>query len=156
MKTSAKHFGEKLRHHALQSWQLGALLACYNLGILIAMLLLILVSLNTVLWVYVLLASPVFLTLFWFWFSQEVLRYYKHISIHDALMIAKVGSLPLVVFFLCAAVALGVVPNGENLPQWWITAVYYGTLFGFSAIMLEFTVVVFSLRHPFHLRTRRS
>lgn len=153
MEHSISHVGEQLRHHSLHSWQLGVLLACYNLTLVIGVLLLVLVSLNTILWAYLLVVSPFLFTGFWLWFTQQILRYYKHVSIHDALMVAKVGSLPLVAVFLCTSIALGVAPSyAADTPQWWMTAAYYGTLFGFGSTVLELTVIVFGLRHRLHTR----
>lgn len=149
--TSMLHFGSGLRRRKLHAWQIGVLLACYNLGLIVALVVLCLVSLNTNLWVSLLLLSPFGLSAFWLWFSQMMLRFYPHLTIHDSVVVAKIGAFPFMAVFLGGLIGLTVAVYGTDIPDWWIASSYYAVVFGGGSLATELAVVVFGLRHKMHL-----
>lgn len=147
MKNIVLHIGQQLRTKKLHAGHIGLMLACYNLGMICAIIVLGLVTLNSGMWVYLLLLTPVLFTAFWIWFAQQILSFYSHMSIHDAVIIAKIGILPFLGVFVSAAIGLAVASYMPDVPSWWTAASYYGVLFGGGSIGLGLTVVVFGLRH---------
>jgi len=152
MKKELLHFGAKLRTKKLHAWQIGVLLSCYNLSLIFAIILLALVSVQSTMWVYLLLLSPVLFTAFWVWFAQQILHFYSHMSTHDAVLTAKIGAFPFLGVFLISVIGLAVAAYLPDVPEWWATMSYYGVLFGGGSIALELTVVVFALRHRISIR----
>jgi hypothetical protein len=147
-----QHFGSDFRHKRLHAWQIGGLLAIYNLALIFVLLVLSLVSINSGLWAYFLLMAPFGFGAFWLWFSQVMLRYYTHLRIHDAVVIAKVGALPFMAVFLGGVLGLTAAAYGSEIPDWWTIGAYYTTLFGVGSIALELSMVVFGLRHKLPIR----
>ncbi len=142
----ALSFGQRLRTGQLQAWHLGLLLAGYNSAIILAIGVLALASMEIFpLWVYLLVASPVFFTIFWLWFSQSLLKFYHRFSAHDTLLISKISVMPFLLLMLLSAVALAsglqVGPTPFNM------GVYYTFIFSTGSILLGLTVTAFGLRH---------
>ncbi len=140
-------FGDRLRSKKLDAWHIGMLLAGYNSGITLALFLLSMVTVSVFsLWVYILLGAPILFVIFWFWFTQNILHFYKKMPVYDALMIAKIGAMPFVVTLIFSAIGFSYGLSEVGTTDWKVV-LYYIMVFSVGSIFMELTVVVFGLRH---------
>ncbi|PIW36850.1 MAG: hypothetical protein COW24_03345 [Candidatus Kerfeldbacteria bacterium CG15_BIG_FIL_POST_REV_8_21_14_020_45_12] len=141
-------FGDRLRNGKLTAWHLGLMLAGYNACLTLALAILSLASVTLFpLWAYLLICSPVLFCIFWLWFSQNLLSFYKSFNLHDTLMIAKISVLPFVILLLISAVGVTAELASTVARSQLGTVLYYTLMYSVGSTFLGLTVIVFGLRH---------
>jgi hypothetical protein len=140
-------YGERLRKKQLDAWQIGGLLAVYNLTITFALVVLSVVTMTALpIWALAMLVSPVLFVAFWIWFTQSILAFYHRVAVADALLIAKIGVAPFFAIFLFSSLGFAVL-DGAAIDPFWRLVSYYGMLFGTGSLLVGLPVVLFGLRH---------
>lgn len=97
-------------------------------------------------WLYLLIAQPILLTIFWLWFTQELHTLYDRFTIHDSLLIAKIGSLPFLLLLVVSAILFSATAIDGSNATWGLLA-YFGLLMGTSSVILSLLVVFVGLQH---------
>lgn len=125
------------------------MLCVFNVIILVGFGLLALISSPTILsWVLFFGATPLFLVVFLLWFSQEVLHVYKRMSLHQVLLVTKIGLFPFLFLLLASCVALVAVANQPVSWQWQLFA-YNTLLLSVACLLIGACALLFGLRHHF-------
>lgn len=144
-----KTIGKRFRQGKMHAWEIGAMLCVFNMIILTAFGFLAMAAFPMIAsWLLFFIAAPIFLAVFWLWFSQEVLHVYHQMTLHNAFLIAKLSLFPfLIMLFLATIVLVAVV----NQPITWVLQLlsYNLVLFSVGCMLIGFTTIIFGLRHHF-------
>lgn len=149
-------FRKQLQSKQLHAWQIGMVLSVYNTVIVLAFSVLAVVTFTVIpVWWYVLVVSPIFFSVFWLWFSQQILHHYHRMLWDQAFIIAKAAMLPFLVVFVGCLVMMAILlmDNGSLSATVSGILTYYGMLWSACSLFLGLSVLVFGLTHRIYIRS---